>query len=749
MDILSVSNLPKRIVRLNEIAYNLWWSWHWEARDLFKSLDRFLWKATGHNPVKLLQQIEPCKLVAASENHSFLKKYDSVMEAFDCDMSGMDTWFSKACSRLPRCLVAYFSPEFAIHNSLPIYAGGLGILAGDYCKEASDLGLPMVGIGFMYPQGYFLQRISSDGWQEEIHQQLNFNEAPVSLVTSSRGKPLTIDVPLDSRIAQVAVWQVNVGRVKLYLMDTNVENNTAVDRQLSACLYAGDREMRLQQEIILGIGGVRMLRALGIAPTVWHANEGHVGFMMLERVRELVEKGMDFHEAAKRVRATTVFTTHTPVPAGNDTFSLDLVQKYFHCYWESMGLSRQTLLELGMQGSDTSVFNMTVLGLRMADHSNGVSKLHGGVCRQMWHSLWPDVEEKEVPIGSVTNGIHVPTWIAPQMAQLYEKYLGNDWLNGHDDPALWEHVLDIPDEELWGARRWLKNKLISSMQNRARQRWCDDRVKSVQALAMGGLLDPEVLTIGFCRRFTGYKRAGLILSDTERLKSFLRSDLRPIQLVFAGKAHPHDGAGKHLIREVYNLATDPQFGCRIAFVEDYDIHTAQYLVQGVDVWLNTPRTLQEASGTSGMKAALNGVPHLSILDGWWYEGYNGANGWAIQNGATPANSTDSDKADADKLYNLLEEKIIPLYYDRDINGIPHGWIQVVKEAIRSNAPLFSARRMAKDYVEQMYLPAIQHCQSAETETNQLVSVSDKNELLQQSVELSAPAAASIAGQRTR
>ena len=354
---------------------------------------------------------------------------------------------------------------------------------------------------------------------------------------------------------------------------------------------------------------------------------------------------------------------------------------------------------------------MTVLGLRMADHCNGVSQLHGAVCRQMWHSLWPDIEEKDVPIGSITNGIHVPTWIAPQMARLYDKYLGSDWLSNHDSPSQWDHVLDIPDEEIWAARRWLKYKLISSMQNRARKRWCEENAKSVQALAMGGLLDPEVLTIGFCRRFTSYKRAGLILSNIERLKSLLHNDLQPIQIIFAGKAHPLDIAGKHLIREVYNLATDPQFGCRIAFVEDYDMHTAQYLVQGVDVWLNTPRALQEASGTSGMKASINGIPHLSILDGWWYEGYNGANGWAIQNGSQGVNSPDDDRADANKLYELLEEKIIPLYYNHDINGIPHAWISVIKETIRSNAPLFSARRMAKDYVERMYLEAMNHSQS--------------------------------------
>jgi len=721
MDILPAPKLPKRIGGLTELAYNLWWSWHAEARGLFKGLDHFLWKATGHNPVKMLQQIAPCRLVAAAENPDFLKKYDSVMSDFKSDILGSDSWISTKYPHLGQGAIAYFSPEFAIHNSIPIYAGGLGILAGDYCKEASDLGLPMVGVGFMYPKGYFRQRISSDGWQEEVYEHLNFDEAPVSVVTNAERQRVIVEVPFDGKSVHVAVWQVNVGRVKLYLLDTDIEQNSSVDRQLSACLYTGDREMRLQQEIVLGIGGPRVLQALDIEPSIWHANEGHVAFMMLERVRALMDKSMDFIEAADKVRDTTVFTTHTPVPAGNDTFSLELVQKYLCSYFESYGLSRDVFLELGVQDTDNSVFNMTVLGLRMANHCNGVSQLHGMVCRRMWHNIWPDIEEEDVPIGSITNGVHIPSWVAPQMAKLYHKYIGPDWLDEHDDPSMWERVIDIPDEEIWYAHRFQKNKLITLMQNRARKRWCGDNAKSVQALAMGGLFDPDVLTIGFSRRFTEYKRAALILSDVDRLKRLLLSDLQPLQIVFAGKAHPSDVTGKHLIREVYNMATDPQFGARIAFVEDYDMHVARYLVQGVDVWLNTPRLLQEASGTSGQKAALNGVPQLSILDGWWYEGYNGANGWAIHQDIGILDSTDMDKADADELYNLLEEKVVPLYYDRDIGGTPHGWVRLIKETIRSNVPLFSARRMTKEYTEQMYLPAYQASQGSMT---RLASVSN-------------------------
>ncbi len=705
MNGLSTQKLPKRITGLNELSHNLWWSWHHEARELFKVLDRPHWKATCHNPVKLLQQIAPYRLVSAAEDPKFVKKYDSVMDNFKADASEVKTWFNTKYPHLKNHTIAYFSMEFALHNSLPLYAGGLGVLAGDYCKEASDLGLPMVGIGFMYPQGYFHQRISDDAWQEEHYRQLNFKEAPIAPVLIDQKHKAKIEVKLDSRTVCVAVWQVNVGRVKLYLLDSDLEENSPDDRQLTARLYGGNIETRLQQEIILGIGGVRMLRALGIEPSVWHANEGHAAFMMLERCRELVEKGMDFPEAVDKVRATTVFTTHTPVPAGNDAFAHGLLEKCLHHYWDSLGLDRNAFLKLGTQDSNNTAFNMTVLGLRMAQYSNGVSELHGAVCRQMWHCLWPNLEEKEVPIESVTNGIHVPTWTAPQMARLYEKYLGADWVNQHDDPALWERIEDIPDEEIWTTRLWLKNKLISLAQSRARKRWVEDCGSPVTVLAMGALLDSEVLTIGFSRRFTDYKRAALILHDIERLKRIVKNTWRPVQIIFAGKAHPNDGHGKHLIQEVYNVAKNPEFCGRIAFIEDYDMHLAHYLVPGVDVWLNTPRPLQEASGTSGMKAGVNGVPHLSVLDGWWYEGYNGVNGWAIDNDTKPVSSEEQDRADANELYHLLEEKVIPLYYDRDLNGVPHGWIKVVKQTIRSCAPLFSSRRMIKEYTEHMYIPS--------------------------------------------
>ncbi|MDY6844203.1 MAG: alpha-glucan family phosphorylase [Thermodesulfobacteriota bacterium] len=705
MEILELSKkLPERIRRLADLSYNLWWSWNTDARTLFKSLDRIVWKETSHNPVQLLGDISSERLLEASTDSSFLQHYDTVIKDFDTYMSTNTSWFTSQCKVLMEKTVAYFSAEYALHNSLPIYAGGLGVLAGDYFKESSDLGIPLVGIGFMYPQGYFHQKISADGWQEDVYKQLKFVDAPISPVISPQGERVMIHIELDAKIISVAVWQVSVGRVTLYLLDTNVEDNSPWDRQLSARLYVSDREKRLQQEIILGIGGVRVLRAVGVNPSIWHANEGHTAFMMLERVRELVKRGFNFDEAARHVRANTVFTTHTPVPAGHDTFSFDLMEKYFRYYWESIGLNRNSFMELGKKSGE-DIYNMTVLALRMSEWRNGVSKLHGKVCRKMWQSLWQEKKEDEVPILSITNGVHVPTWVATQMENLFSKWLNQDWIGEHDDMELWEKITDIPDEELWAVHQWLKRKFISFICGRSRNRWMNDKVTPGQALTMGALLDPDVLTIGFARRFTDYKRAGLLFHDIQRLKRIVQDKWRPVQIVFAGKSHPADERGKYLIQQIYNIAKDPLYGGRIAFVEDYDIHVAQYLVQGVDVWLNTPRILQEASGTSGQKAALNGVLNLSILDGWWHEGYNGTNGWTIGATHIPDDAVSHDDQDAESLYRLLEEDIVPLYYEQNWNGTPCGWVRMMKEAIRSILPTFCTRRMVKEYASQMYVQA--------------------------------------------
>ncbi len=698
------SKIPERISRLNELANNLWWSWHPEARDLFRTLDYPLWRASGHNPVKQLREISPDKLQAVANDPSFLTLYDSVMSAFDAAMSDGNTWFTATYPDRSSEPIAFFSAEFAIHNSLPIYAGGLGVLAGDFCKEACDLGLPLVAVGFLYPQGYFKQQISADGWQEEIYRQLDVAEAPVNAVFSPEGHQSLAQIQLGKRTLHVGAWQVRLGCINLYLLDTNIEENAPQDRQLSARLYIAEREQRIQQEIVLGIAGVRLLRTLGIKPAIWHANEGHTAFMMLERTREKVEKGTPFTKAVQKVRASTVFTTHTPVPAGHDIFPVQLVEEYFHDYWGSLGIDRETFLKLGQHdGLEGQGFNMTVLALRMASQSNTVSRLHGMVTRRMWHVLWPEVSEDNVPISYVTNGIHVPTWIAPELGRLYERYLGQDWLKRQDDTKLWERVLDIPDNELWTVHQLLKRKLIGVMLERNRECAIGRECTSQQILAMGAFLDSEALTIGFVRRFTEYKRPALIFRDIERLKRLVKNRWRPVQIIFAGKSHPTDFASKSLLRQVYTAVMDREFQGRIAFVEDYDMHMAHYLVQGVDVWLNTPRRLQEACGTSGMKASLNGVLHLSVRDGWWHEGYNGANGWAIGDEFKAPSPEEEDKADAESLYRLLENEIVPLYYDRDHTGVPRGWLRIVKEAIRSIVPAFCAQRMLKEYTQRVYL----------------------------------------------
>lgn len=697
---------PARISRLTELAHNLWWSWHPEARALFAAIDSKLWDMTAHNPVKLLREVLSARLLMLSQDPAFLRRYDAVMMAFDGALKTRDTWFARTAPDLAETTIAYLSAEFGIHSSLPIYGGGLGILAGDHCKEASDLGVPLVGVGFMYPQGYFHQRLSVDGRQEAVYEYLDRAEAPLAPALTPAGNRCLVAVPIGDRHIYVTVWHVRVGRAALYLMDTDVEENAPWDRELSARLYGGDLEMRILQEIILGIGGVRVLRALGIAPRVWHLNEGHAAFVTIERLREFVVAGMPFAEAMAEVQRTTVFTTHTPVPAGHDAFSFHLVEKYLHDYWGQLGLDRERFLALGYHREPWGeMFHMTVLALQLSGWRNGVSKTHGEVSRRMWQRLWPDTLVEQVPISAVTNGVHTPTWVAPELNRLYNKYLGPDWVKQHDNPALWQRVYDIPDEELWWIRVRLKHKLTSFIRERVRQLWREEHRDPVQVIASGALLDPEALTIGFARRFATYKRATLLLQDLVRLQTVLQDRWRPVQVVFAGKAHPADEPGKHLIHQVYALAKEYDLGGQIAFVEDYDMHVAKFLVQGVDVWLNNPIPPLEASGTSGQKASLNGVPNLSVADGWWCEGYNGGNGWTITTSGSHAETDGRDTSDAGTLYRLLEDEIVPLYYQRDSDDVPRGWVRVVKEAIASIAPLFSARRMVKEYVERFYVPA--------------------------------------------
>jgi len=699
--------IPDRIKRLADLADNLWWSWHPQARNLFKAVSYPLWKSTRHNPVRMLQSVDPVRLQVLAGDAGFLRLYDGVVADFDAEMSNGHLWFYERCPDLGQP-IAYFSAEFGLHGSLPIYSGGLGVLSGDHCKETSDLGVPFVGIGFLYPQGYFRQRIPPDGWQEAVYDTLNFDQVPLRPVFDANGNRLMVQVTLRGTPVHVQVWQVRAGRVNIYLMDANVPQNAPWDRELSARLYGGDQETRIRQEMVLGLGGVRVLRALGVDPSAWHMNEGHSAFLVLERLRELVQGGQVFDEAVDRVRHTTVFTTHTPVPAGHDAFPYHLMDEYFGRFWQQMGISREKFLSLGEhQGR----FNMTVLALRLAGQSNGVSRLHGEVSRRMWQPVWPGRPAEQVPIGDITNGAHVPSWISTSLRDLFDRYLGEGWIGQHDDPALWDRLDEIPDSVLWDVHQRLKGKVLGFVDDRTRQRWREGQMQASQVIASGTLLDPEALTIGFARRFATYKRATLIFRDVQRLKRLLHAERRPVQIVFAGKAHPADGGGKEFIQEVYQVAQDPEFGGRIAFLEDYDLHMARFLVQGVDVWLNNPRRPNEASGTSGMKAAMNGVPNLSVLDGWWPEAYHpagegrAANGWAF--GDVQYEDWDTqDEVDSQALYRILEDEVVPLYYDRDGSGIPRGWVAVMKEAMRTSIAAFSMRRMVKEYVMQMYLPAI-------------------------------------------
>ena len=691
--------MPSRISRLEELAYNLWWSWQTDARELFRNVDYVRWRV-DHNPVKELREVTPERLQQLAADPEFVALYDRVMASFDAGVRSGRTWFGTSFPDMLDGPVAYFSMEFAIHNSLPIYAGGLGILAGDTCKEASGLGVPLVGVGFMYPQGYFRQHITAEGTQEERYRQLDFDEAPIQPVAAADGSRLLVRVPLGKRVVHVSVWRVRVGRVDVYLLDTNVSENTPRYRQLSARLYVADLESRLQQEIVLGMGGVQVLRALGIKPAAWHANEGHTAFMTLERVREEMHAGLSFAEAVRKVRSRTIFTTHTPVPAGQDAFPMELVETYLADYCDSLRVDRRECLGLGqMPGSPGGPFTMAALAMRLSEHRYGVSRVHGEVARRMWQVLWPDREVDDVPVSHITNGIHTPTWVAPEMCEVFDQYLGADWLERHDDVSLWEKVADIPDDVLWNVRRVLKHKLIEGVDELAQRAWAAKDVEPQHLVGIGALLHPEVLTIGFVRRFAEYKRPTLLFRDIERLKRLVREQFRPIQLVFAGKSHPADFASKELVSRVFKLSLDRDFMGRVAFLEDYDMHMAHYLAHGVDVWLNTPRRLNEACGTSGMKAVLNGVIHMSVRDGWWDEACNGTNGWAIGDVVKPPSNEEEDAMDAESVYRILERDVVPLFYMRDRQGVPHGWMAMVKESIRTLAPRFSTRRMMKEYIE--------------------------------------------------
>lgn len=697
-------SLPRRIARLGKLAYNLWWTWNPDAQRLFQRIDAVLWERTYHNPIRFLRQVSRASLSAVNKDRYYLEFYDRTMRAFDHYMEARDTWLTRSYPDRRNQPIAYFSSEFGLHETVPIYAGGLGILSGDHLKGASDVGLPMVAIGFLYTMGYFFQHITEDGWQEARNVRLQFDDLPVLPIVNMDGKPLTVSVDLPGREVLARLWEIQVGRVPLYLLDTNVDGNSPTDRELTARLYSSDLDLRISQEIILGIGGVRALRILGYNPSVWHMNEGHSAFLGLERARELIESGHTFEQAAEIVRGSSVFTTHTPVPAGNDEFPLWLIDKYFANFWPQLGLDRDQFLDLARHHQSWGdTYSMPILALRLSDKRNAVSQLHGQVSRKMWHFLWPDLPEDEVPITYVTNGVHTGTWLARRLQLLYDRYLGRDWMERLDDPNIWEGIEEIPDAELWAVRRHLKRKLVAYMRERARQQWLHDGVHPVQVIAAGALLDPYALTIGFARRFATYKRANLVIRDLPRLLNIINRPDMPVQIIFAGKAHPADEPGKLLIQDVYRAVKSAENGGRLVFLEDYDMNLARYLVQGVDIWLNTPRRPNEASGTSGQKAAMNGVLNFSVLDGWWREGYNGQNGWSIGDEKEYDSYDQQDQAHAESLYNTLENEIIPLYYnERSADGLPGDWIALMKESIRTLTPQFSMRRMIKEYTERLY-----------------------------------------------
>jgi starch phosphorylase len=693
--------IPARISRLRDLAYNLWWSWHPEAQDLYRTIDPELWEADYHNPVDFLRDVRQARLAAAADDAAYLKQYDAVLAAFDGYMAADDTWYQTAHGDAGDQLIAYFSAEFGLHESLPIYSGGLGVLAGDHVKEASDLGLPFVAVGFIYPQGYFRQQLDPSGWQEAIYNKLNFADIAAMQATTPDGHEVVVEVDLPGRAIYAKVYRIQVGRVALLLMDTDIHPNSPQDRELSARLYGGDQEMRVAQEIVLGIGGVRALRQLGMSPTVYHMNEGHSAFLVLELAREKVLAGTRFADAVDEIRRQSVFTTHTPVPAGNDAFPVPLMEKYFEQYWPQLGLSREEFMDVAMQHQSWGpTFAMTVLALKMSSGHNGVSKLHGHVARGMWQWMYDGQQQDDVPITSITNGVHTATWLAPRMRALYDTYLGKDWEDRLDDPALWAGIHDIPDNVIWGARRELKRALVEFTRERTQRR----HARLGYPPVAWPLLDENTFTIGFARRFATYKRATLLFRDQDRIRNILNRQDRPVQVIFAGKAHPADHPGKLFIQQVYQMSQQYGFAGKIVFLEEYDMCVARYLVHGVDMWLNTPRRPHEASGTSGQKASLNGAVNCSILDGWWPEAYNGKNGWAIGEEHEYSNYEEQDWNDSQHLYQLLENEIVPLYYDRP-DGIPHGWLKVAKEAIITVAPMFSTRRMVKEYAERLYLPA--------------------------------------------
>lgn len=708
-------HLPERLQPLHKLAHNVWWCWNQEAIALFRRIDEELFEAGDSSPVKLLSAIKQERLDELLNDDGFLVHMDRVTESLENYLT-FPTWFQETYgdeSTPPEVLaeryrVAYFSAEFGLHESIPVYSGGLGLLAGDHLKSASDLGLPLIGVGLMYREGYFRQYLTVDGWQQERYPENDFFNLPLIPETKPDGAPVLIGVPFPGREVKARIWRIQVGRIPLYLLDTNIPQNNPDDRQITSRLYGGDHDMRIRQEMILGIGGIRALSALGKNPAVCHMNEGHSAFCGLERIRVMMEEhSLDFATAREAVMAGACFTTHTPVPAGNDMFAPQLIEHYFASYVPQLKIEMQDLMALGRQNpkDHNEPFCMTVLALKLSNISNGVSKLHGTVSRRMWKAIWPELPEAEIPITSITNGVHIRSWLAPEITQLFDRYLGIQWEEKPTDHTIWRKIDNIPNAELWRTHERRRERLVAFARARLRSQLKRRGAPPAEIARADEVLDPDALTISFARRFATYKRANLLFRNLDRLAAIINNKDRPVQIIFAGKAHPRDHGGKELITEIIHIARRPEFRRRIVFIEDYDINVARYLTQGVDVWLNNPRRPLEASGTSGMKAACNGALNLSILDGWWCEAYAGDNGWAIGAGEEYTDLAYQDEVESRAIYEMLEEEIVPMFYNRSSDGSPRNWLKAMKRCLSTICPVFNTNRMVQEYLETSYAPS--------------------------------------------
>ncbi|MFC1959844.1 alpha-glucan family phosphorylase [Chloroflexota bacterium] len=702
-------NLPAKLERLVELAYNLRWSWDLDAIDLFRRLDRDLWEKTEHNPVLMLGNIAQEKLESAAKDDAFMAHLDRVCLDYDHYMSNRNTWFRKRHGDFEKPYIAYFSAEFGLTECLRNYSGGLGVLSGDHLKSASDLDIPLVGVGILYQEGYFHQYLNADGYQQEDYPVNDYSNLPVRRVLDQNDNPLKISVPMPGRQMTAQVWKVQVGRILLLLLDSNLPENIDEDRDLTDRLYGGDRRTRIRQEILMGIGGLRALEALDLRPTVCHMNEGHSAFLSIERIIQLMhEQEFSFDDALLITGAGNVFTTHTPVPAGLERFGFDLIDEHFTPHFKELGLTRDQFLDLGRENmGGYELFSMPVLAFKTASAANGVAQLHGEVSRDMWQWMFPQLPTKEVPIGAVTNGIHPLTWISQEMAMLFDRYLDPGWRDKPDDPAIWEAIDAVPDAELWRGHERRREQLVAFARKRLRAQLIRRGISQAEIATADEVLNPDALTIGFARRFATYKRASLLFRDVDRIMDILTSEDRPVQLIFAGKAHPHDIPGKDLIKTVVTLARNENLRHKIVFLENYDMAIARYLTQGVDVWLNTPRRPKEASGTSGMKVIYNGGLNASILDGWWAEGYKSSLGWAIGSGEEypEAEWEMQDIIESQALYDLLERDIVPTFYRRGRDGVPHDWVAKMKNSMRELSPYFNTHRMLREYTDQYYIPA--------------------------------------------